>query len=180
MGYSSVSHSALILWFIVRQVEDILFNVATKCVSFSLCGNAITLLCRHQESCRRPWPPGLSVCRSQFWQGCAERGGGGTHGAQCWNYLHNCSVKAILKEGGNKELSVWAAPFGQIEILSAATAPPPPPPELLPSCLFGWLWKWHWVGTSITSHRSAGFNVFFNSFNGWIIPYMERKTLRNK
>lgn len=34
-------------------------------------------------------------------------------------------------EGGNKELSVWAVPFGQREILSAATAPP--------SCLLGWL-----------------------------------------
>lgn len=34
-------------------------------------------------------------------------------------------------EGGNKELSVWAAPFGQGEILSAATAPP--------SRLSGWL-----------------------------------------
>lgn len=52
------------------------------------------------------------------------REGGGAHGAQHWNYLHNCSVKAILKEEGNKELSVWAAPFGQIEILSAAIAPP--------------------------------------------------------
>lgn len=55
------------------------------------------------------------------------REGGGAHGAQHWNYLHNCSVKAILKEEGNKELSVWAAPFGQIEILSAAIAPPHPP-----------------------------------------------------
>lgn len=70
------------------------------------------------------------VCREGGWGG-----GGGVHGAQCWNYLHNCSVKAILKEVGNKELSVWAAPFGQIEMLSAATAPPPLPPELPPSCL---------------------------------------------
>lgn len=51
--------------------------------------------------------------------------GGGTRGAQLWNYLHNCKVKAILTwRGGNKELSVWAAPLGPGEILSAATAPP--------------------------------------------------------
>lgn len=69
-----------------------------------------------------------------------------TRRPELWNYLHNCKVKAVLREGGergeggNKELSVWAAPFGQGEILSAATTPSNPPrpvcqPATLPTSL---------------------------------------------
>lgn len=51
MSHGSVSPSALILWLTVGPVWDIVFNIAAKCLSSSLSGNAVT---HHQEPSRRP------------------------------------------------------------------------------------------------------------------------------
>ena len=92
-------------------------------------------MCTHWELMNgRPRLKGLSDCRSRFWRGGGEekkkllgQGSGITSTIAKW--------KPVLEWGwgGNKGLSVWAAPFGSGEILSAATPPP------TPSCVLGWL-----------------------------------------
>lgn len=75
-------------------------------ILFVLCCNVIIAPCTHWElTTRRPWLNGLSDCRSRFWQ----RGGGWTHGAQLWNYLHNCKVKAVLRGGQQRALCLGSA-----------------------------------------------------------------------
>lgn len=69
-------------------------------------------------------------------------------------------------EGGNKELSVWAAPFGQGEILSAATAPPPLHLASWADYDSGAGWaEWR---ASATSHSSI------DNCCGWLLPFTWR------
>lgn len=82
----------------------------------------------------RSWQPSdhgwkvFPIAGHDFGMGGGGRGWWGAGGVELMG--HSSGITSTIAkwkpflEGGNKELSVWAAPFGQGEILSAATAPP--------------------------------------------------------
>lgn len=113
---------------LIWQLNQHVFFTTVHLYWNSLFSIASIALCSHWElTTRRPCLKGLSDCRSRFWRGWV----GGLMGHSSGITSTIAKWKPFL-EGGNKELSVWAAPFGQGEILSAATAPPP-------TCLLGLL-----------------------------------------